>query len=194
MAQSTAEVLLGPGRLHTADEGEAFPTDPSTAVAGTFEDIGYSEDGWNIVADVTYEFFTPAEEADPIATLKTEQEAHIRGVAAQFSLENLKLALGGGTISTAVGPPATKTYVAPASTGFDTFTLLFRTKAPESAPAAVDTRDTQVPKAVSASSVDIPHTKGANPSVVAVDFRILKKTGSDLFTIIETTDGSGAGV
>lgn len=92
MAKTTGEVLLGPGTMYTAPEGEAFPADPTTAVAGNWEDIGYSEDGWNIVADLTYEFFTPAEEVDPIATLKAGQEMHVRGVAVQFSLENLQLA------------------------------------------------------------------------------------------------------
>ena len=191
MAKNTAEVLLGVGTLYTAPEATAFPADPNTAPIAPWEDIGYSEDGWNLVADLTYEYFTPAEEVDPIATLKAGQEAHIRGVAAQFSLENLKLALGGGTITTQVGPPATKTYTAPGTTAFDAFALLFRTRAPESSPGAIDYRDIQVPKAVSASSVDIPHQKGANPSVIAVDFRLLKRTGEDLFTVIETTDGSG---
>jgi hypothetical protein len=138
MAKTTGEVLLGPGTMYTAPEGEAFPADPTTAVAGNWEDIGYSEDGWNIVADLTYEFFTPAEEVDPIATLKAGQEMHVRGVAVQFSLENLQLALGGGTIATAVGPPSTKTYTAPSTTDYDTFAVLFRTKAPELALGVVN--------------------------------------------------------
>lgn len=192
MAKDTTEVLLGPGTMYIAPEGEAFPADPSTAVAGNWEDIGYSESGWNLVGDLTYEFFTPAEEVDPIVTLKTAQEIHVRGVAAQFSLENLAIALGGGTVSTDVGPPATKSYAPPASDVFDSFAVLFRTKAPESSPGATDTRDITISKAISVSSVDISHTKGATPSMVAVDLRALKKTGVDTFNIVETTDGSGA--
>lgn len=187
MAKSTAEVLLGPGTMYAAPVGEAAPADPDTAVAGNWEDIGYSEDGWNLVADLTYEFFTPAEEADPIATLKTAQEAHLRGVAAQGSLENLQLALGGGTITTDAGPPATKTYTAPESTGFSYFSLLFRGNAPEISAGVYGVRDAYVPRAVSASSVDMPHTKGANPSSIAMDFRFVKETGEPLFTIVETT-------
>lgn len=192
MAKSTAEVLLGVGTLYTAPEGESMPSSPNDdPTSGNWEDIGYSEEGWNLVADLTYEFFTPAEEVDPIATLKAGQESHFRGVAVQFSLENLQLALGGGTISTDVGPPATKTYTAPDTTAFSTFALLFRTRAPESAPGDIDYRDIQVPKVVSASSIDVPHQKGANPSALALDFRALKVTGSPLFTVVETTDGSG---
>ena len=187
MAKSTAEVLLGPGTLYTAPVGEAAPADPDTAVAGNWEDIGYSEDGWNLVFDLTYEFFTPAELADPIATLKTAQEGHLRGIAAQGSLENLKLALGGGTISTDVGPPATKTYEAPGTSGFDYFALLFRGNAPEIAAGVYGVRDVLVPRAVSASSVDMPHTKGASPSSIAMDFRFVKEEAEPLFTATETT-------
>jgi hypothetical protein len=188
MARNTAEVLLGTGFLYTAPVGEAAPTNPTTAIAGNWEDVGYSEDGWNLVFDLTFEYFTPAELADPIATMKTAQEGHLRGVAAQGSLENLQLALGGGTIVTAAGPPETKTYTAPESTGFDFFSLLFRGNAPELTPGVYGVRDVYVPRAISASSVDMAHTKGANPSMIALDFRFIKEDATDLFTIKETTD------
>lgn len=189
MTRSTAEVLLGPGTFYTAPFGEAFPANPTVAVAGNWIDPGYSDDGWNLVADLTYEFFTPAEEIDPIATIKMAQEIHVRGLVVQFSLENLKLALGGGTIATDVGPPATQTYTPPASNAFNYFAALFRTKAPESAPGNTDWRDVKVPRVLSVSSLDIPHTKGANPSAVALDFRAIKDSASAIFTTTETTAG-----
>jgi hypothetical protein len=65
--------------------------------------------------------------------------------------------------------------------------VLFRTKAPELAVGVDNFRDVKVPKVVSASSIDIPHTKGANPSAIALDFRALKRTGDDLFEVTETT-------
>ena len=187
MAKDTTQVLLGPGTFYVAavvaGVAEPAPADPTVAPGVDWEDIGYSTDGWNLVNDLTYEFFTPAEEVDPIATLKSAQECHFLGIAAQFSLDNLKIALGGGTITTDAGPPATQTYVPPSSTGYDRFSVLFRTAAPGTAKI----RDIYVPFVISMSSVDIPHTKGANPSVVAIDMRALKVTGDDLFTIVETT-------
>lgn len=187
MARDTAEILLGPGEMYAAPVGEAAPVNPTTAVAGNWDDVGYSEDGWNLVFDLTYEFFTPAELSDPVATLKTAQEGHLRGVTAQGSLENLQLALGGGTIATDAGPPATKTYTAPGTTGYDSFSLLFRGNAPEISAGVYGVRDVYVPRAVSVSSVDMPSTKGANPSSIGLDFRFVKETGSDLFTITDTT-------
>ncbi len=189
MSRSTAEVLLGPGTFYTAPSGEAFPADPTITPGGNWTDPGYSDDGWNLVADLTYEFFTPAEEIDPIATIKMAQEIHVRGLVVQFTLDNLKLALGGGSIVTDAGPPEIQTYTPPASDAFAFIAALFRTKAPESSPGATDTRDVQIARVLSVSSLDIPHTKGANPSAVALDFRAIKESGSDIFEIVETTAG-----
>ena len=188
MARTDTEVLLGPGFFYTAPFGEAFPVFvggelPSTAPGGAWADAGFSEEGWNLVADLTYEFFTPAEEVDPIAAIKVAQEVHFRGLAAQFSMENLKLALGGGTITPDAGPPTIQTYVPPASDAFDFLAVLFRTKAPGTGL----TRDVQIARVISVSSLDIPHAKGATPSSVAVDVRALKSSGVNAFEIVELT-------
>jgi hypothetical protein len=188
MSRSTAEVLLGPGYFYFAPYGEAFPTfavpdTVDTLPGGNWVDAGYSEDGWNLVADLTYEYFTPAEEIDPIATIKMAQEVHFRGIAAQFSLENLQFALGGGSIAADAGPPATQTYTPPASDEYDFNAVLFRTKAPGTGKV----RDIQIPRLISVSSLDIPHTKGASPSSVAIDVRALKESGVDVFSIYEMT-------
>lgn len=189
MARDTQEVLLGPGYMYTAADGEAAPVFTGgeiedSAPGGNWVDVGYSEDGWNLVFDITFEYFTPAEETDPIATIKSAQEVHFRGIAAQFSLENLKLAIGGGTIATVVGPPARQTYTPPGTDDFDFISVLFRTTGPTAGGLA---RDIYIPRVVSVSSLDITHTKGANPSSVAIDVRAIKKTGSPLFTVNELT-------
>lgn len=188
MPRTTAEVLLGPGYFYTAPFGEAFPTFSApdtvdTLPGGNWVDAGYSEDGWNLVADLTYEYFTPAEEIDPIAVIKMAQEIHFRGVAAQFSVENLQLALGGGTIASDAGPPTTQTYTPPASDEFDYWTVLFRT----AAPGTGKVRDIRIPKLISVSSLDIPHTKGASPSSIAIDVRAMKDAGVDVFSVYEMT-------
>ncbi len=190
MARETTEVLMGPGYFYMAPFGEAAPSLGvsdviSTDPAGSWEDIGYSEDGWSLVADVTIEYFTPAEEVDPIAAIKTAQEVHMRGVAIQFSLDNLKLFMGGGDISTDAGPPAIQTFTPAASDAFDFYAVLFRTWAPGGANDKV--RDIYIPRVLSVSSLDISHMKGASPSSLAVDVRALKSTGVDIFTIVEMT-------
>lgn len=187
MARETASVLLGPGYFYTAPNPEAFPTLSASDTydedpGGNWADVGYSENGWNLVADVSFEFWTPAELVDPIAVIKNSQEIHIRGVAAQFTLETLQIALGGGSVVTAAGPPATKTFTPPESDEFDYFSALMRTRAPSGF-----VRDTRVTRAISVSSVDIPHNKGANPSLVAVDMRAMKEGANPIFDIVEVT-------
>lgn len=168
--------------MYIAPDGTAAPTltitdTVDTSPGGTYVDIGYSEDGWSWVYDATYSSWTPAELVDPLVFVKDGQEAHFRGVAAQFSLENIKTAVGGGTIVSAGG---ISTYTPPETTGFDYFTALFRTTAPSGL-----ARDIWIPRAISVSSADVPHTKGANPSLLGIDLQAVKVTGSPIFEIKE---------
>jgi len=104
-------------------------------------------------------------------------------IAEQFSFENLQLAMGGGTITPDAGPPAIQTYTPPASDEFNYYAVLFRTKAP----GTDKVRDIQIPRLISVSSLDVAHTKGANPSALAIDVRALKESGVDVFTAVELT-------
>lgn len=196
MARNEQEVLLGPGYFyvapHTAGVPEAAPafddsdtltTDP----AGNWNDVGYSEDGWSLAASNEFSFWTPAELVDPIVTIKDSAEYHFRGVMAQFTLENLQIALSGGTIteddagvaSTSAGY---RHYLPAASASFDFFSALFITAKNDfnftTSEACV--RMTYVPYVVSVAEVEIQHTKGANPSLMGVDLRAIKGTGAIL--------------
>lgn len=182
MARDTTEVLIGTGTLYIAPEGTAFPADPTVAPDAAFEDVGYSEEGWSFNVDRELEDVEVAEEIDPIDVLQTSREIHLVGAAVQASLENLRTALGGGTITTAAGPPATKTLVPAATDSLEKKAVLFRGKAP----GGFD-RDIQMPHVVSAAAVELAHRKAPDKSQIAMDFRVLKETGDDIFTIIEVT-------
>lgn len=186
MPKNTLEVLVGTGTLYVAPTGTAFPADPSVTPAGTWVDIGYSEEGWSFNAEVNVEEVEVAEEIDPIDLLATAREVHFVGQAAQASLENLKTALGGGTIATAVGPPATKSYV-PAGTGTLTQSaLLFRGKAPTVGGVA-KTRDVQMAYSVPVGAVELAAKKAPDKQLIGCDFRLVKVTGTDLFKFIDLT-------
>jgi len=201
MARAESEVLLGPGYFyiapHTAGVPEVAPTfDENTAFAGApggnWVDVGYSEDGWNLAGQNTFSFWTPAELVDPVVTVKDAAEYHFRGVLAQFSLENLQTALSGGTITedsagTAMTTPGYRHYIPAASTTFDYVSALFVTEIygtnlTLSAPCI---RQTYVPFVVSVAEVEVPHTKGANPSLLGIDLRAIKGTGADIIRIDE---------
>lgn len=186
MPRTTDEVLVGAGTLYTAPTGTAYPADPTVAPSGTWIDIGYSEEGWRFTFERTTENVEVEEELDPVDIAATANEGHFVGVSAQSSLENLKLAFGGGTITVVAGPPARKEYVPPASDVMTRYALLFRGAAPKVAGAA-KTREVQIPYAIPVGAVEIPFRKAPNKQVIAMDFRMVKVTGTNLFKVIDLT-------
>ena len=183
MARDPLEVLVGTGTMYLAPQGEAFPTNPATAVAGNFEDVGYSEEGWAFVADRTFENVDVAEEVDPLRVLKTAQELRFRGTFAQASFENLQIALGGGTITTSDPSAGYRRYTPPASDEQDEYTILFRTNAPPG--DGTKLRDFRIPRAISSGAIEMPHAKAPGKTVIAADFRLILPSAGSIFDVIE---------
>lgn len=202
MPRDAEAVLIGPGYFyvaeHTVGVPEAKPTMTTADVittdpAGNWVDVGYTEEGWNLVLETEMSFWMPAELVDFIASSKDSQTVTFRGVMAQFTLETLITALGGGSIAIDTAgvyqtSPELRTYTPPASDEFARISALFRTKAPlvGDISAEQNIRDIYIPQVISITTADIPHNKGAdNPSLVAVELRGLKMTGLDVFEISE---------
>lgn len=184
MARVVEEVLVGPGTLYTAPIGEAFPTDPGTTPAGNWLEIGYSEAGWTLGADKTFDDIFVEEEVDPIASYKTAQQITLAGELAQASLVSLQLAFGGGTIQTDVPGAGFDTYTPPASDSFDLLAVLFRSVAPD------DTtwfRDWQFQRCIVAGAISADHGKAPRKTLIAMEFKVLKPSSGALFTVIDQT-------
>lgn len=187
MARSVNEVLIGPGTLYTAAKGTAFPADPSIAPAVAWSDIGYSEEGWSFNTDRSFEDIPVAEEIDPIKILQSAREMHLVGASAQAIIENLKIALGGGTITTIAGPPAAKKFEPAEITDAPVeYALLLRVNGPEVA-GVVKKRDIQVPRALSVGAIEMAHRKAPDKTLLAMDFRLIKPDTGKIFTILELT-------
>lgn len=181
MPRDSSKVFIGAGTLYTATIGTAFPATPATTPSGSWAEIGYSEDGWIIAFDRTVERVFAAEEINALVVLKTGQETHVRGTLLQATLENLELSFGGGTIAPSTPSAGFRQYTPPASDEQDEFAVLFR--------SATDLgfRDWKFPRAISVASVEIPHNKAPNVSVVAMDFEAVVPTSGALFTVVETS-------
>ena len=76
---SISEVLIGTGVLYIKDrttDSLVFPGNDSgafdspTAMTVPWDEVGYSEDGWTLEMDKTFEDIMVAEEVDPIKTIK----------------------------------------------------------------------------------------------------------------------------
>lgn len=179
--RDATQVLAGVGRLYIAPSGTAFPLDPSVAPDAAFIDQGYTDEGVNLVIEQAVEELRVEEEMDPVDLLMVSRNVRFESALAQFSLENLKNALGGGTITTAVGPPATKTYVPPDS--LSTFAVLFR----GTAPTGSEKRDIQITQAKSVAAITIPNRRAPNKQVLGIAIRAKKVTGTPIFKIVELT-------
>ena len=203
------EVLVGTGVLYVADRtasGLAFPGDDgsgnwqavSTASAA-WRDIGYSEDGWTLEMDRTFEDILVAEEIDPIKTIKTAQEARLMGELSQASLANLSVAMGqiDSYVSEddsdfAAGYDVVKS---PITDSFSEMAALLIAEGP----AGAD-RHIQMPRVVSVGAFSMSHAKAPQKVVIATEFKLLVPdstfnvgaTGgkNHLFKIVDNTNDS----
>lgn len=181
MPRDSSKVFIGAGTLYTAAQGEPFPATPATAVAGNWVEVGYSEDGWIVAFDRTVDRVFAAEEINALVVLKTGQETHVRGTLLQATLENLELSFGGGSIADDTPSSGFRTYTPPDTDEQDEFSILFRTNLDGNR-----VRDWQFPRTISVASVEIPHNKAPNVSVVAMDFEAVVPSSGSLFTVVET--------
>jgi len=200
MAQSITEVLLGTGTLYTALESDlngsspnaTFPSNPSAGPDTSYwTDIGYSEGGFSLEYDKTFEDVMVAEEIDPIKTIKTAQEVRVTGELAQASLSNLKLAMAGGTVSADTAASGYSTLVPPTTDSFLEYGLLLRVNAPGTDEAGTTkVRDIHVPRAVNIGAFSMVHAKAPQKVTITVEYKVLKPNSdapfSNIFKVIDT--------
>ena len=198
MAQSITEVILGTGNLFVASETDInagtaeFPTNPATTPSASYWDnIGYSEGGFSLEYDKTFEDVMVAEEIDPIKTIKTAQEVRITGELAQASLRSLKFAMAGGTTTANAPASGYTTLVPPTTDAFEEKSLLLRVNAPghdEAGTAKV--RDIQVPRSVNVGAFSMVHAKAPQKVTITIEYKVLKpNTGApfaNIFKVIDT--------
>lgn len=201
-----SEVIVGTGVLYVAAIGNdgnasgdyvAFPTDDGANAwadpASGWLDVGYSEDGWTLEMDKTFEDIMVAEEIDPIATFKTAQEVRLTGELAQASQANIQVALGGGTITTGDGSngyvSGYNAILPPSTDNFDEKSLLLIVDGP----AGAD-RHVEIPRAINVGAFSMAHQKAPQKVVIGIEFKVLKPKSvsqyTDLFRIIDNTNDS----
>ena len=157
-------------------ELQTFPTNPATTPSASYWDnIGYSEGGFSLEYDKTFEDIMVAEEIDPIKTIKTAQEVRITGELAQASLRSLKFAMAGGTTTADTPSSGYTTLVPPTTDSFEEKSLLLRVNAPghdEAGTAKV--RDIQVPRAVNIGAFSMVHAKAPQKVTITIEYKVLK--------------------
>ena len=173
------EVLIGTGVLYVADRTTsslAFPGDNSGAWADVdvakWRDIGYSEDGWTLEMDRTFEDILVAEEVDPIKTIKTAQEARLMGELSQASLKNLAIAMGQNDAFVSENDSnfaaGYDVVITPDTNSFAELAGLLITEGP----AGAD-RHLEMPRMVSVGAFSMSHAKAPQKVVIATEFKLL---------------------
>ena len=173
------EVLIGTGVLYVADRTTsslAFPGDSSGAWEAVdtakWRDIGYSEDGWTLEMDRTFEDILVAEEVDPIKTIKTAQEARLMGELSQASLKNLSIAMGQSDTHVSENDSnfaaGYDVVIAPDTNAHAELAGLLITEGP----AGAD-RHLEMPRMVSVGAFSMSHAKAPQKVVIATEFKLL---------------------
>jgi len=186
-----SDVLIGTGVLYVGAKGSTFPVEDSTTTTAwadldsAWTDVGYSEDGWTLEYDKTFEDIMVAEEIDPIKSVKTAQEIRLTGTLSQASLTSLKEAFGGGTITEDDSTNFASGFDVLTPPGTDDFTeksLILVTEGPGGA-----IRHFHIPRAVNVGAFSMAHQKAPQKVLLAVEFKILVPDSSS--TSVGTTNG-----
>lgn len=118
---ATPNIMQDPGFLYLAPTTTTFPSGVATASrfsdapSVTFVEVGATEDGTKWKYTPSIEPVTVAEFLDPVLWRTVSREGSLAFNLADFTLQNLKRAMNGGTISTVGGAGSTlvSEYVPP---------------------------------------------------------------------------------
>lgn len=170
-------VRVGPGRLLVAPIGSVEPTDLETPWAGTWSELGYTNEGSEFVFDQTFEDVVVAEELEPVQVIQTARQTTVNFALAEMTAANMQRALNGGVITT----PAGLVTFEPPSVG--SFTdLMLGWEADDSLERWIFRRCRNV------GSVNIPRRKGADKAILPMSFRALKPPSVPAFKFIHDAD------
>jgi hypothetical protein len=187
-AGTVSDVLIGTGVLYVAAKGTSFPGNSGTdweANPSGWTDVGFSEDGWTLEYDKTFEDIMVAETIDPIKSIKSAQEIRLTGTLAQASLANIKEAFGGGTITedqTENFAAGFDTLVPPSTDGFTEKSLLLVTEGPGGS-----IRHLQIPRAINVGAFSMAQAKAPQKVLLATEFKLLAPDATA--TSVGLTDG-----
>jgi hypothetical protein len=168
---------LGPGQLRIAALGSTEPTDLTTAWAAAWVPLGYTEEGSEFSYELSTDPVEVAEETEEIHTAVTARSITVAFASAEPTVENLKIALNGGTLTTGTGivtfePPdlGTETRV---MIGFET----------EDAKARYVWR-----QCFQTGAVSVQRRKGAAKATLPMSFRVEKPAaGGRPFKVIQSS-------
>lgn len=116
MAVTATNLIMGPATLYTGAFGAAEPTDAqvnSTPAGSAWTDVGGTNGGLTMTVNQTYTNLDVDQIVDVVGRRLTSRDVEVATSLAEATLQNLALALNGGTVATGSG--ATPTTYDPAN-------------------------------------------------------------------------------
>lgn len=168
MAFQTETISLGAGKIYEALLGSAEPLDISVAWDAAWKEIGYTEEG----SEFSYEFSTDpvevAESYDPVFYKTTGRTGTVSFSMAENTVRNLTVAFNGGTVTTNVD--GSFNYEPPEPGEEVRRMLAFESE---------DGTERWIFRQVfQGGSVSMARRKGADKTLLPVEFRLEKPTGA----------------
>lgn len=181
MAVGTVEnISLGPGVLYVAQVGSSEPSDLSTAWAAAWKRIGYTDKGTEVHIEISRDPVEVAEELDPVLYATTSRAIKVSFAMAELTARNLKIALNGGTISTAAGVTS---FEPPDSGAEGSLALGWQSD---------DGQERWIFRKCSQSGkVAIGRAKGSDKATIPVEMSVEKVTGLAPFRVLLKDSRSG---
>lgn len=169
MAATVSNLVLGPASLYVADFGAAETglvtlANLTTAPAGPFRDVGATTDGVTLTIEQEYTELEADQVIDVAGSRLVKRNFTIETNMAELTLENLKVALNGGTVTTATGTTTYTPITKPTSAEPSYLALVIDGTAPSGKPRRIIVR-----KALSTEGTEFAYNK-EDQSVFSVTF------------------------
>lgn len=131
MAVAPYEIIAGPANVWVAAYGTAFP-DPGSApaVGWTTGALGYTDGGITVTHNQNIEQLMVDQLSTPVKVLRTTEGLTIEFGIVQLTLERYALILNNATVTSDVGPPATKSIPLQKGVDVNRFAMLVRGPSP----------------------------------------------------------------
>lgn len=172
MAVTLTNVLTGQATLYTAPVGTAYPADTvaeGVAWSSPWVHVGATEEGVSLAVGSDTVDIRIEEQSIPVDVLMNTRNIRVLCALSEDTVENMKLAYGGGTIAStaaAVGQPGKKTLTL--SDTLDKLACGFEGVSPQGF-----WRRVRIPKIVSIADVTSAYRRAANNRAYAVELRAI---------------------
>lgn len=158
MAVTSTNLVEGPATLYSGDFGASEPADTdvnTTPPSSAWTDVGGTNDGVKLTIDQSYQELEVDQIVDRVGSRLTKRDFTVETTLAEPTLENLSLAMNGGTSASGSGYKSFEPSFASSATQPTYKALLFDGWAPGGA----YTRRVIVRKALSTDATEMAYTK-----------------------------------